>query len=98
MRIVVVGAGGLGSYVGAVLRRVGRQVVLVARGDHAAAIRADGLHVATVAGDFEVRPDCVGSALELEGADLTLVTVKSYSLADVAPQVALIGRAGSVVV
>ena len=56
MRIVVVGAGGLGSYVGAVLARAGHDVTLVARGDHLEALRTDGLHVETVEGDFHVRP------------------------------------------
>ncbi|HBD98457.1 MAG TPA: 2-dehydropantoate 2-reductase, partial [Gemmatimonadetes bacterium] len=39
MRIVVVGAGGLGSYVGALLARAGHQVTLVTRGKHLEAIR-----------------------------------------------------------
>lgn len=98
MRVAVVGAGGLGSYVGAVLWRAGHEVALVARGDHAAAIRTDGLRVSTVDGDFVAQPDCVLSALELDGADLTLVTVKAYSLDEVGPQVVHLGRAGSVVV
>ena len=98
MRAVVVGAGGLGSYVGAVLCRAGHDVALVARGAHLDAIRRDGLHVETVAGDFRVRPAATESALELDGADLTLVTVKSYSLDDVAEQVAHLARSGSVVV
>ena len=92
------GAGGLGSYVGALLARAGHQVTLVARGEHLEAIRRDGLHVHTVAGDFHVRPDCAASALELTGVDLTFVTVKAYSLDDVADQVAHLARTGSIVV
>ena len=98
MRIVVVGAGGLGSYVGALLARADHQVTLVARGEHLAAIRRSGLHVHTVAGDFDVHPECAASALELPGADLTFVTVKAFSLDDVADQVAHLARAGSIVV
>ena len=98
MRIVVVGAGGLGSYVGALLARAGHQVTLVTRGKHLEAIRRDGLHVHTVAGDFDVHPKCAASALDLRGADLTFVTVKAYSLGDVADQVAHLARAGSIVV
>ncbi len=98
MRIVVVGAGGLGSYVGAVLYRAGHDVTLVARGAHAAVVRSDGLRIRTVDGDFEAHPDCADSALELAGADLTFVTVKSYSLDDVAPQVVHLAHGGSVVV
>ena len=98
MKIAVVGAGGLGSYIGAVLCRVDHDVTLVTRGAHAAAVRSGGLYVRTVDGDFEAHPHCVESALELDGADLTFVTVKSYSLDDVGPQIVHLAQAGSVVV
>ncbi len=98
MRVAVVGAGGLGSYVGAVLARVGHDVTLVTRGAHLDAVREGGLRVETVSGDFEVRPACAVSALDLAGADLTLVGVKAYSLDEVADQVAHLARTGSVVV
>ncbi|NIR41897.1 MAG: NAD-binding protein, partial [Actinobacteria bacterium] len=45
MRVAVVGAGGLGSYVGAVLARVGHDVTLVTRGPHLDAVREGGLRV-----------------------------------------------------
>ena len=83
-KVVVIGAGGLGSYVGALLARAGHHVILVARGDHLAAIRRDGLHVESSEGNFDARPVGVTSALELSSADLTLLTVKAYSLDDVA--------------
>ncbi|HCW77823.1 MAG TPA: 2-dehydropantoate 2-reductase, partial [Gemmatimonadetes bacterium] len=34
MKVVVVGAGGLGSYIGAVLSQAGHDVTLVVRGAH----------------------------------------------------------------
>ncbi|HIE60656.1 MAG TPA: ketopantoate reductase family protein, partial [Microbacterium sp.] len=43
-------------------------------------------------------PKCAAAALDLRGADLTFVTVKAYSLGDVADQVAHLARAGSIVV
>jgi 2-dehydropantoate 2-reductase len=98
MKAVVIGAGGLGSYVGALLARAGHYVTLVARGDHLSAIRRDGLHVESLDGDFDVRPEGAASALELQIADLTLVTVKAYSLDDVADQVAHLAGTGSVIV
>ena len=98
MRAVVVGAGGLGSYVGAQLAKAGHDVTLVARGAHLDAIRADGLHVETVEGDFHVRPTGVASALDVDRADLTLLGVKAFSLDEVADQVAHLAGGGSVVV
>ena len=54
MRIVFVGAGGIGGYFGARLLASGEQVGFVARGAHAQAMRERGLRVRSPAGDFEV--------------------------------------------
>jgi len=99
----VVGAGGLGSYLGAALALGGREVDLVARGEHRAAIERDGLRVRRPGGELVVHPRCVDSALESTGADLppvdaVIVAVKAYSLDEVAPQVAHLADAGAVVV
>jgi 2-dehydropantoate 2-reductase len=59
VKVVVVGAGGLGSYIGALLSRAGHDVVLVARGEHAEAIRRDGLRVDSFEGDFVARPEVI---------------------------------------
>ncbi|HSJ55975.1 MAG TPA: 2-dehydropantoate 2-reductase [Anaerolineae bacterium] len=81
MRIVVLGAGGVGGYYGGLLARAGHDVTLVARGAHLAALRTRGLHVESVHGDFEVSPvSATDDVTALEPADLVLVTVKSYDL------------------
>ncbi|NNF13277.1 MAG: ketopantoate reductase family protein [Gemmatimonadetes bacterium] len=98
MKIVVVGAGGLGSYVGAVLSQAGHDVVLVTRGDHRTTIESDGLRVRSHAGDFVANPRCVGSALEIESADLAFLTTKTFSVDDVAPQLAHLADLGAHVV
>ncbi len=98
MRIVIVGAGGLGSYIGAVLDQAGHDVTLVARGEHREAIERDGLRVNSHEGDFTAHPACVASALDVESADLTFVVTKTYSLDEVAPQLKHLADRGSVVV
>lgn len=98
MRVVIVGAGGLGSYIGAVLSQAGHDVTLVTRGAHREAIEAAGLRVLTHTGDFVVHPHCVGSALELDGADLAFLATKTFSLDEVAPQLAHLAERGSAVV
>jgi 2-dehydropantoate 2-reductase len=81
MRIVVLGAGGVGGYYGGLLARAGHDVTLVARGAHLAALRAQGLRVESLHGDFEVSPvSATDDVAALEPADLVLVTVKSYDL------------------
>ena len=98
MNVVVVGAGGLGSYIGSVLADAGHEVVLVTRGAHRSAIESHGLRVQSHAGDFTTWPTCVGSALELPGADLTFVATKTFSLPEVAPQLKHLAERGSGVV
>ena len=54
MKIAVFGAGGVGGYYGGRLARSGHEVHLLARGQHLAALRAQGLRVDSVRGDFVV--------------------------------------------
>lgn len=56
MRLVILGAGAIGGVVGAFAARAGRDVLLVARGAHLAAIRDVGLRVETPTETFVVRP------------------------------------------
>jgi 2-dehydropantoate 2-reductase len=54
MKIVVMGAGGVGGYFGAGLAKAGEEVYFIARGDHLRAIREGGLTVESVTGDFKI--------------------------------------------
>ncbi|MFC6719626.1 ketopantoate reductase family protein [Natrialbaceae archaeon GCM10025810] len=77
MRIVVFGAGSLGSLVGAALARDSdHDVVLVARDPHASAVLETGLRLE---GELEARvePSATTDGRGLE-ADLAVVTVKSF--------------------
>ena len=47
MRFIIYGAGGIGGSVGARLHLAGEEVVLIARGEHAAVLQSDGLHFVT---------------------------------------------------
>lgn len=79
MRIAIIGSGGVGGYYGALLARAGNDVTFIARGDHLRAIRAKGLTVKSVHGDFEVRPaQATDDPAEIGPAGLTLFTVKTY--------------------
>jgi 2-dehydropantoate 2-reductase len=79
MRIVVLGAGGVGGYFGAKLARAGADVTFVARGAHLAAIRAHGLRVRSQAeGEFTVKATAVEDTRGLAPADVVLLTVKAF--------------------
>lgn len=98
MKIVIVGAGGLGSYVGAVLAQAGHEVSLVTRGPHRQAIETHGLEVRSHAGDFRAEVRCVGSALEVGAADLAFLATKTFSLEEVADQLLHLAEQGAHIV
>ena len=79
MRFVVIGAGAIGGVVGARLHEHGHDVVLVARGRHLDAIRADGLRLDSPDGSVLHRVHAVGTAGEahLARGDVVLLAVKS---------------------
>lgn len=76
MRVVVLGAGALGSVVGGCLALAGNQVVLLARPDQAAAIRRHGLKI-TGLKEVTVPVAATADPSEVAEADLLLVTVKT---------------------
>ncbi|MBF6569884.1 MAG: 2-dehydropantoate 2-reductase [Candidatus Binataceae bacterium] len=69
MRIVILGAGGLGSVVGGYLANVGVEVTLIGRPAHVAAIRRGGLQITGLRGEFLIRENltAVSSADEAIG-------------------------------
>jgi 2-dehydropantoate 2-reductase len=85
MRIVIVGAGAIGGYIGARLARVGADVVLHARGPHLRAMQERGLRVVSGEEDFEVRPAVTGDLGSIGPADVVFLGVKAHSLTALAP-------------
>jgi 2-dehydropantoate 2-reductase len=84
VRVVVLGAGSLGSLVGGLLATVA-DVTLVGRDPHVEAVRTNGLRI-TGAVERTVRPD---ARTDLpRAADLAVVTVKSYDTDGAAAQLA----------
>jgi 2-dehydropantoate 2-reductase len=79
MRFVVYGAGAIGGVLGARLHDSGREVVLVARGDHLRAIREHGLRVDDPSGSRTYRMRAAGhpGELALGDGDVVLLTTKS---------------------
>jgi 2-dehydropantoate 2-reductase len=89
MKAAVIGAGGVGGFLGGLLARAGHEVSFLARGAHLAAIRANGLTLKSVeVGDFTVRTKATDRAEDLGQNDLVVVAVKMYDLAGVVDVVA----------
>jgi len=81
VKIAVLGAGGVGGYFGARLAAHGNDVTFIARGAHAAAMRANGLRIRTAAGDVHVQPvQLHEDPLRTGLVDIVLVAVKMYDL------------------
>lgn len=79
MRVVVFGAGALGSLVGGLLSQR-HDVTLVGRKGHLEAVRAQGLHL-TGATRLVARPKVALSAGEAATPELLVLTVKAYDTA-----------------
>src|SRR5262245_54030229 len=79
MKIVILGAGALGTVLGAHLARAGEDVTLIARGQRAAYLQEHG---ATITGlvDFTVPVTVVTDPHEMQEADALIVTVKTYDM------------------
>ena len=79
MRIAVMGTGGVGGYIGARLAASGEDVTFVARGDHLAAIREQGLVLRSALGDALIRPARASDDPAAIGpVDLLIFAVKLY--------------------
>jgi 2-dehydropantoate 2-reductase len=79
MKILVMGAGAVGSFYGGKLADAGHEVTFVARGEHLRTLRAHGLRVKSYQGEFHL--ECVRATdrpAEAGVCDLVLVCVKSY--------------------
>jgi 2-dehydropantoate 2-reductase len=79
MKVLVVGAGGVGGYYGGVLSKSGEDVTFLARGEHLRAIQDRGLLLKSeTSGSFTVSPRAVEWPDGSWKADLALFCVKSY--------------------
>lgn len=80
MRIVIMGAGGVGGYFGAHLARAGHEVAFVARGEHLDAIRHRGLRLEGPRGHIVLdRTEATDDPASLAAAaDVVLFAVKLY--------------------
>lgn len=88
MRYIVIGAGAVGGTIGGCLFQGGHDVVLVARGAHLDALRAQGLTLATPMGTQTLRiPAVAGPAeLQLRGGDVLILSTKGQDTVSVLEQ------------
>jgi len=78
MRYLVMGAGALGSVFGGLLAHAGRSVAFMGRGDHFAHLKAHGLTIDGIWGEFHLGPVPTPDAEPEVLYDILLLCVKSF--------------------
>lgn len=79
MRIAIMGAGGIGGYVGARLAAAGADVAFIARGAHLAAMQADGLRIESDFGNAHLdRVTATDDPRAIGPVDIVLFCVKLW--------------------
>ena len=80
LKYLIIGAGGTGGGITAYLAKAGKDVTVIARGTHLAAMQENGLRVIRPADEFTVPVKAMTEAEYQEQADIIFVCVKGYSL------------------
>ncbi len=79
MRIAIYGAGAIGGYLGALLKKSGIDVSLIARGPHLAAIQNNGLALEMGGERIVTHPAATENPAELGEQDFVIVSLKAHS-------------------
>ena len=100
MKYLVIGAGGTGGSIGAYMTEAGKDVTLIARGEHLRKIQERGLNMETTAkGNYTVNPI---KATDMEHydeqPDIIFVCVKGYSLKDTIPFIRRVAKESTIVI
>ena len=100
MKYLVIGAGGTGGSIGAYMTEAGKDVTLIARGEHLKRIQERGLNMETTKkGNYTVNPI---KATDMEHydeqPDIIFVCVKGYSLEDTIPFIRRVAKDNTIVI
>ena len=99
MQVVVIGAGGVGGFLGALLAKAGHDVAFLARGKHLATIRERGLELRSKQfGDIHVKPLASDDPSGLPPADVVIVAVKMYDFSSAALAAGVVLKPGGLAV
>ena len=85
MKYVVIGAGGTGGAIGGFMSKAGKDVTLIARGEHLKQMQENGLKFETLEGNYTVPVKACTMNEYQDIADVVFVCVKGYSLDDTIP-------------
>ncbi|MDD6810473.1 MAG: 2-dehydropantoate 2-reductase [Lachnospiraceae bacterium] len=100
MKYLVIGAGGTGGSIGAFMTEAGKDVTLIARGEHLQKMQEQGLRMeTTIKGNYVVHPvKATDMEHYEEQPDVIFVCVKGYSLEDTIPFIRKIAKTDTIVI
>ena len=100
MKYLVIGAGGTGGSIGAYMTEAGKDVTLIARGEHLKKMQEHGLKMETTKkGNYTVNPiKATDMEHYNEQPDIIFVCVKGYSLEDTIPFIRRVAKESTIVI
>jgi 2-dehydropantoate 2-reductase len=99
MKYLIIGAGGTGGGIGAYMTEAGKDVTLIARGEHLKKMQERGLRMETPKKDYTVQPiKAVDMEHYAEQPDVIFVCVKGYSLDDTVPFIKKVAKNSTIVI
>ena len=100
MKYLVIGAGGTGGSIGAYMTEAGKDVTLIARGEHLKKMQERGLNMETTKkGNYTVHPiKATDMEHYEEQPDIIFVCVKGYSLEDTIPFIQRVAKESTIVI
>lgn len=78
VRIVIMGAGAIGSLFGGLLAKAGNDVSFIGRKAHVEKIEKEGLRITGISGEVRVKIPATTDPASLDAPDLIILTVKAY--------------------
>lgn len=100
MKYLVIGAGGTGGSIGAYMTEAGKDVTLIARGEHLRRMMERGLKMETTGkGSYVVNPVRATDMEHYDGQpDIIFVCVKGYSLEETIPFIRRVAKENTIVI
>jgi len=99
MKIYIIGSGGVGGYLGAVLAKNRNDVTFLARGEHYRAIKKNGIKIESTEGAFKICPaQVIDNVSDIACPDLVIFAVKTYDTDVVARELSKVVNKDTVVI
>ena len=87
MKTAILGTGGVGGYFGGKMAKAGFDVTFLARGEHLKLMKANGLTVKSILGDFNVNPVKATNRIhDIGESDLIILAVKAWQIKEIASE------------